>query len=67
MPTASKTWSGEGVVTNAQVIAEIGQFFKENGVERVVMAGGNAGCPHEAGVDYPVGEACPFCPYWNDK
>lgn len=55
------------MVTNSQVIAELGRFFKENGVQRVVMTGSNAGCPHEEGIDYPAGETCPKCPYWKDR
>ncbi len=61
-----KIWTGDGVVTNPQVIAELGQFFKEHSVQRVVMTGSNFGCPHEEGIDYPSGEDCPYCPYWKD-
>jgi hypothetical protein len=25
------------------------------------------GCPHEEGKDYPEGEACPQCPFWNGR
>lgn len=25
------------------------------------------GCPHEEGVDYPVGEHCPVCLFWKDR
>lgn len=25
------------------------------------------GCPHEEGEDFPVGENCPFCPFWKGK
>ena len=25
------------------------------------------GCPHEEGIDYPVGEECPECPYWANR
>jgi hypothetical protein len=25
------------------------------------------GCPHEEGIDYPEGEACPECPYWAGR
>ena len=60
-------WSGDEVVTNPKVINELGRFFKENGVVRVVMAGSNAGCPHQEGIDYPLGESCPHCPYWKDR
>jgi hypothetical protein len=63
----TKKWSGDNVIKNLQVIAELGRFFKENGVERVVMTGSNAGCPHEEGIDYPAGESCPNCAYWQNR
>ena len=25
------------------------------------------GCPHEEGVDYPVGQSCPECPFWAGR
>jgi hypothetical protein len=25
------------------------------------------GCPHEEGVDYPVGKPCPDCPFWAGR
>ena len=25
------------------------------------------GCPHEEGEDFPLGEDCPFCPFWKGK
>jgi hypothetical protein len=25
------------------------------------------GCPHEEGTDYPEGEACPQCPFWQGR
>ena len=66
-PAIIKKWSGDNIVTDPQVIAELGSFFKENGVERVVMTGSNAGCPHEEGIDYPAGESCPNCVYWQNR
>ncbi len=33
----SKEWSGEGVTTDKAVLSEIGAFFKEHQVQRVVM------------------------------
>jgi len=31
------------------------------------MTNGVIGCPHEEGIDYPLGEDCPFCPFWKGK
>ncbi|HBX70816.1 MAG TPA: hypothetical protein DEH25_15910 [Chloroflexi bacterium] len=61
-----KKWTGEGVVQNPEVIAELGEFFREMQTQNVVMTEGIIGCPHEAGIDYPLGESCPQCPYWQE-
>jgi hypothetical protein len=63
----SKRWYGEGITQDLQVLAEVGQFFKSQQVQKVVMTGNIAGCPHEEGIDYPEGEDCPYCPFWRDK
>lgn len=61
------TWNGEGIAQNHAVIAEVGKFFKKHRVKKVVMTGSVAGCPHEEGIDYALGDECPFCPFWADK
>jgi hypothetical protein len=38
-------------------------FIRSHGVRSVVMADRIIGCPHEEGVDYPEGEACPKRPF----
>ena len=40
------------------------EFIRSHGVRSVAMADRIIGCPHEEGVDYPEGEACPKCPFW---
>ncbi|EJT05295.1 hypothetical protein [Rhizobium sp. CCGE 510] len=49
------------------VIAEIAAFLRENDVKSVAAMDGILGCPHEEGIDYPLGEACPDCSYWNGR
>ncbi|MBB5662469.1 hypothetical protein [Rhizobium leguminosarum] len=49
------------------VIAEIVAFLRENDVKSVAAMDGIFGCPHEEGIDYPVGEAYPHCSYWNGR
>jgi hypothetical protein len=53
--------------THETVIAEIAAFLRENEVKSVVMVDAIIGCPHEEGIDYPVGEACPECSYWKGR
>ena len=62
-----KKWIGEGVGEEPDTAAEIGEFFREQDVQNVVMTEGIIGCPHEEGIDYPVGESCPDCPYWREE
>ena len=42
-------------------------FIQRHGVKSVVMTDRIIGCPHEEGVDYPDGQACPRCPFWAHR
>ncbi len=46
---------------------QILDFIEHHHVHRVAMVDRLIGCPHEEGIDYPEGEACPHCPYWADR
>lgn len=61
-----KKWLGAGIAEDAQTVAEIGAFFQEHAVQNIVMTEGIIGCPHEEGIDYPSGESCPECPFWDE-
>jgi hypothetical protein len=65
-PDELRRWfSRVGDVRNDPAIAaEIADFLKRNGVRGTVTPDRILGCPHEEGVDYPVGAVCPHCPYW---
>jgi hypothetical protein len=60
-----RQWYGDNVTTNPVVIAELGKFFQEHGVTKVVMTDKVVGCPHEPGIDYPIDQECPYCPFWH--
>ena len=62
-----KRWVATDVMTNPKIQREIMEFFNEHGVTSVAMSDGNMGCPHEEGKDFPLGEDCPFCPFWKGK
>jgi hypothetical protein len=66
-PTALQRWAGPNVANDPQVNAEIMAFVQEHKAKSVVMTDGVIGCPHEEGIDYPLGEDCPFCPFWEGK
>jgi hypothetical protein len=46
---------------------DIVQMLLRRGVRTVVMTPTIIGCPHEEGVDYPEGTACPRCPFWDGR
>ena len=61
-------FSEEGDVRRDHLIQqEILEFIKANGVRSIVITDGIIGCPHEEGIDYPEGQACPKCPYWRGR
>jgi hypothetical protein len=55
----------EGEIRNDPTIAaEIAAFFKQHGVKETTAYDRIIGCPHEEGIDYPMGRTCPRCPFW---
>jgi len=46
---------------------QIAQFIEKHKAERAVMTDKIIGCPHEEGIDYPLGEKCPQCPFWENR
>ena len=60
-------WVGTKLKGDQKVLRGIQAFFKKHNVKSAVMSDGNMGCPHEEGEDFPVGEDCPFCPFWKGK
>jgi hypothetical protein len=66
-PPLKQTWTGKNLPADPAVVGELGKFFVNHGVRKVVMTSQVAGCPHVEGVDYPVGEECPECPFWHTK
>ena len=60
-------WVGTNVTENPKVQRGIERFFAQHGVKSIAATDENMGCVHEEGDDFPVGEDCPFCPYWKGK
>lgn len=52
---------------DAAVGAEIIAFITAHGVMTVAMTDRIIGCPHEEVIDYPEGETCPQCPFWEGR
>jgi hypothetical protein len=68
-PAEMRRWFGEtgDVRVDETVFAEIVTFLREHKVQSVAMTEKILGYPHEEGIDYPNGEACPDCPYWAGR
>ena len=65
-PTQLERWFNDerDVRADAAIGKAILDFLAAHGVRSVALTGGIIGCPHEEGVDYPEGQACPRCPFW---
>jgi hypothetical protein len=65
-PRTMRTWTTEtaDVRSDPNVAAEVTAFISDCRVERTVQADRIIGCPHEEGIDYPMGRTCPQCPFW---
>ena len=68
-PDVLERWFGEerDVRRDHGINREILDFIRLHGARSVVMTDGIIGCPHEEGIDYPEGEACPRCPFWAGR
>ncbi len=61
-----RTWTTEtgDVRTNDTIQADAAAFITTHQVKRTAESDRIIGCPHEEGVDYPMGRTCPSCPFW---
>ena len=68
-PVALQRWFAQSgdVRNDAAIFEEIGLFLRGHAVHSVAMTEEILGCPHEEGIDYPEGEACPDCPFWAGR
>jgi hypothetical protein len=62
-----KWYSTEDVRKDLDLYDEVLEFIKIHEVKSVAMADRIIGCPHEEGIDYPDGESCPECPFWQGR
>ena len=43
------------------------EIMHREGVRSLAMLEAINGCPHEEGIDYPLGQVCPACPFWAHR
>jgi hypothetical protein len=65
-PFAMQTWTTVGVDVrhDPAIAADVAAFMRQHGVTKTVASDRMMGCPHEEGIDYPIGRTCPRCPFW---
>jgi hypothetical protein len=68
-PVELRRWFSESgdVRNDVAIFDEIALFLRAHEVRTVAMPEEMMGCPHEEGIDYPQGEACPQCPFWAGR
>ena len=68
-PVEIRRWFAEShdVRSDATTCAEIVAYLRGHEVRSVAMADAIIGCPHEEGIDYPMGEVCSRCPFWAGR
>ena len=64
---AMKKWfsTDNDIRQDEEIFAEIAAFLREHEVHRAAIVDEIIGRPHEEGIDYPEGESCPQCPFWE--
>ena len=63
----NKWFSSSDLRKSESVLSEILSFINKNETKSVSMIEEIIGCPHEEGIDYPDGEFCSKCDYWNNR
>ena len=68
-PTRLERWFSHGKDIRQDVVVglQVEAFLRRHPVRTVVTVDRVIGCPHEAGVDYPIGQPCPQCPFWANR
>jgi hypothetical protein len=65
-PSTMRTWTTQAVDVrhDPTIAAGVADFLREYGVKHTVTSDRIMGCPHQEGIDYPMGRSCPRCPFW---
>ena len=52
---------------DAEIVGKILALLEERAAKTVAVEDRIIGCPHEEGVDYPLGGTCAKCPFWASR
>lgn len=62
-----QTWTTEQheIRNDPEIADEVAAFLARHRVKDSISTDRVIGCPHEEGIDYPLGRTCPRCPFWS--
>ncbi|HEX9045534.1 MAG TPA: hypothetical protein VF988_00790, partial [Verrucomicrobiae bacterium] len=65
-PVAMEKWIVQGgdIRQDPTVMGAVADLLNRHHAAKTVTYSRILGCPHEEGVDYPLGAVCPHCPFW---
>lgn len=65
----SVNWSTQAadIRLDETIAKHIKEFINAWQIKKIVIAEGILGCPHVPGIDFPLGDDCPLCPFWATK
>jgi hypothetical protein len=65
-PAALRTWTTDvGDIRHDLTVAdEVAAFARQHHARDTITPDRITGCPHQEGIDYPLGRTCPRCPFW---
>lgn len=65
-PHPMRSWNTDTIDARHDplIAAELTDWLRSEGIKDTVSHDRIIGCPHEEGIDYPIGRTCPQCPFW---
>jgi hypothetical protein len=62
-----RTWSTDAsdVRHDPVIAAELADWLRGQEIKDTLSFDWIIGCPHEEGIDYPIGRTCQQCPFWT--
>ena len=60
--------AGANLALSKRRAEAVAEQMQRRGIQPVLVTADRIiGCPHEEGIDYPEGQACPQCPFWAHR
>jgi hypothetical protein len=65
-PSPVRSWTAQAVDVchDPTIAADVASFVHQQRAKDTITCDRIIGCPHEEGIDYPMGGACSRCSFW---